>query len=189
MSLLIDSVNINSILGRSDDFVIVPALGPLVVGHVLAISTEHTAGLQYLPAAIQKSYEELSIRLRRYCAQFGDTVLEAEHGAKASSIRGPCIRHTHIHILPALANADKIFGASTNLELLNETSNLPASYLWLNSGSHRRMYDASRVIGQEIRRTIGGHLGIDDWDWAVNPKIKLIAETIKYWNKINKCLA
>jgi hypothetical protein len=187
--MFIDSVNVNTILGCSDNFLIVPALGPLVVGHVLAISTEHTAGLQYLSTEVQQGYQQLSTKLRKYCARFGDTVLEAEHGAHDRSVRGPCIRHTHVHVLPTLANATKIFDERSNLERVHGASNTIGSYVWINSGSRGKIYDASRVIGQEIRRSVGEYLGIVDWDWAINPNVKLIAETIKYWSKVNECLA
>jgi hypothetical protein len=187
--LFIENVNVNTILGRSESFLIIPALGPLVVGHVLAISTGHTSGLRYLSAAVQQSYEQLSIKLRTYCAQFGDPLLEAEHGAHDSSARGPCIRHTHVHILPALANAASIFDARSNLERIHSTSNSIGSYLWVNGGDGGRTYDASRAIGQEIRRSVGEYLGVENWDWAVNPNVNLIAETIEYWNKVNECPA
>ncbi len=187
--MFVDSVNVNTVLGCSENFLIVPALGPLVVGHVLAISTKHTAGLQYLSTEVQQSYEQLSTKLRKYCARLDDTVLEAEHGAHDGSIRGPCIRHTHVHILPGLGNAGRIFDRRSILEDVHRTSNSTGSYLWINSGGRGRIYDASRVIGQEIRRAVGDYLGIDDWDWAINPKARLIALTIEYWSGINEWLA
>lgn len=187
--LFIDNVNVNTILARSESFLIIPALGPLVVGHVLAISTVHTSGLQYLSAAVQQIYEQLSTKLRTYCAQFGDPLLEAEHGAHDGSARGPCIRHTHVHILPTLANAASIFDARRNLERVQSASHSIGSYLWINGGDGGRTYDASRAIGQEIRRSVGEYLGAEDWDWTVNPNANRIAETIEYWNKVNECLA
>jgi diadenosine tetraphosphate (Ap4A) HIT family hydrolase len=189
-SIFMSGINVNAILGGSDNFLIVPALGPLVVGHVLAISTEHTAGLQYLSAEVQQRYKRLSVKLRQYCVQFGDSVLEAEHGAHDGSIRGPCIRHTHIHILPGLGNAAGIFDKRPTLEgARRSSSNSVDSYLWINDGNCDAVYDASRVIGQEIRQAVGEYLRIDDWDWAINPKTALIGLTIEYWGGINAWLA
>lgn len=184
------SVNVNTILGRSGNFLIIPALGPLVVGHVLVVSTEHTAGLRYLSAEFQRNYERLSLKLREYCARLGDTVLEAEHGARDGSVRGPCIRHTHVHVLPGMGAAAGIFDDRRDLEdIRSSASGSVDSYLWINDGNRARLYDASRAIGQEIRRTVGLYLSIDDWDWAVNPKTELIALTIEYWSNINAWLA
>jgi diadenosine tetraphosphate (Ap4A) HIT family hydrolase len=188
-ALFKDDVNVNTILGRRDDFIIVPALGPLVVGHVLIVTTTHTAGLRYLQAETQRNYEQLSTQLREYCARFDDTVLEAEHGANDYAIRGPCIRHTHIHILPGLGNEAEMFDKRRDLEEVDSSNyNRIDSYLWINNGHRAKVYDASRVIGQEIRQTVGQYLAIDDWDWAVNPKTELIALTIEYWNGIDEWL-
>jgi diadenosine tetraphosphate (Ap4A) HIT family hydrolase len=187
--LCIHGINANTILGRNERFVIIPALGPLVVGHVLAVSVAHTAGLRYLPPLVQENYESLSDQVRGYCGQLGDTVLEAEHGARGTSMRGPCIRHTHVHILPGLSKAAKLFENKHNLKRLNgETSGSVDSYLWISDGRCARTYDGSEVVGQQIRQAIGQHLNFDDWDWAVNPKAGLIASTIAYWSNIRKWL-
>jgi diadenosine tetraphosphate (Ap4A) HIT family hydrolase len=180
-----DGVNVNTLLGGSGNFLIVPALGPLVVGHVLLITDRHTPGLQYLPAKIQRDYGLLAQKLREYCARFGDTVLEAEHGAPDGSIRGACIRHTHVHFLPGLGNAARTFDSKSELEDIHgKDLNPTGPYLWINNGNNTRVYDASRAMGQEIRRTIGQYLAIDDWDWAVAPKTALIALTIEYWRDL-----
>jgi diadenosine tetraphosphate (Ap4A) HIT family hydrolase len=189
-AIFMSDINVNTILGSSGNLLIIPALGPLVVGHVLVISTEHTAGLQYLSAEVQHGYKRLSAKIRQYCARLGDTVLEAEHGAYNGAVRGPCIRHTHIHILPGLGNAAKIFDKRPSLEDANcSSSNLVGSYLWINDGNCDAVYDASQVIGQEIRQTVGEYLGVDDWDWAINPKTVLIKHTIEYWNGMREWLA
>jgi diadenosine tetraphosphate (Ap4A) HIT family hydrolase len=168
---------------------IVPALGPLTVGHVLVISTGHTAGLRYLPAEIQQNYEEFFTRIRGYCGWLGDGVLEAEHGARDIAVRGPCIRHTHVHILPRLAEATRLFcGNSAMSRMESGVANNVDSYIRVNDGRRECAYDASRVIGQEIRQTIGRYLMIDDWDWAVNPKPEVVAGTIKYWSRIRQWL-
>jgi len=189
ISLFENGVNVNTILGASGNFLIVPALGPLVVGHVLVISATHTEGLRFLPAKMQRRYELLSGELRAYCARLGDTVLEAEHGARNGSVRGPCIRHTHIHIMPSLGDAASIFDDRGDLEVVRSSASSPLGpYLWISNGSREKVYDASRAIGQEVRRTVGEHVGVDDWDWAVNPKTELIARTKEYWSGLDKWL-
>ena len=187
--LSLRGINANTILGRNEEFIIVPALGPLVIGHVLAISAAHTDGLKYLQASVQRSYEELSVKIHRYCRDLGDTVLEAEHGARSTSLRGPCIRHTHVHILPRLGTATTLFENKHNLSTVDgERLNATDSYLWVSNGRHIRTYDASRIVGQQIRQTIGNYLKVDDWDWAVNPKAELITSTIAYWSNVKRWL-
>jgi diadenosine tetraphosphate (Ap4A) HIT family hydrolase len=188
-SVFENGVNVNTILGSRGRFLIVPALGPLVVGHVLVISAIHTEGLRYLPAEMQQRYELLSGEIRAYCARFGDSVLEAEHGTSEGSIRGPCIRHTHIHILPGLGDVANVFDDRRDLAVVNSImSTYLGPYIWIRNNVGERVYDASRAIGQEIRRTIGGNLAVDDWDWVVNPKPELIVRTKEYWRGLSKCL-
>lgn len=178
-----NGVDVNTVLGRRDKFLIIPALGPLVVGHVLVITAAHTEGLRYLPSGSQKSYALLSSEIRAYCARRGDTVLEAEHGAREGSVRGPCIRHTHVHVLPGLADAVRIFDDRRNLEVVRTGASRPfGPYLWVSNGVEEALYDASGAIGQEIRRTLGERLAIVNWDWAIDPRTDLISCTKKYWN-------
>jgi diadenosine tetraphosphate (Ap4A) HIT family hydrolase len=188
-SLSIRGIDVNTVLARNERFLIVPALGPLVVGHVLAISATHTAGLNYLPWVVRENYKRLSSQIRRYCSELGDTVLEAEHGARNTSTRGPCIRHTHVHILPGLSKAAELFENNHNLTRID--NGIPPSadsYFWVRDGRHTNTYDASQVVGQQIRQTIGQYLNFDDWDWAVSPKVDLIASTIAYWRDIERWL-
>lgn len=187
--LVIDGVNVNTVLGRSGKFVIVPALGPLVLGHVLAVAAEHKSGLRYLSSVERQDYERLSVQVRSYCKEFGYSLLEAEHGARETSLRGPCLRHAHIHILPGLGEAGRLFQNNPTCPLIEDGNASAAdSYIWVNDGCRATVYDGSRVIGQEIRQTIGRHLRLDDWDWAVSPKADLIARTINYWSKISRWL-
>jgi diadenosine tetraphosphate (Ap4A) HIT family hydrolase len=187
--VFIGGVDVNTMLGRTERFVITPALGPLVAGHVLVVSAEHKAGLRYLPVSDQQDYEQLRLQLRTYCMQFGDNLLEAEHGARDKSLRGPCIRHTHVHIFPGLEEASRLFDNSFASLCIEERSlGVVDSYIRIDDGSRATLYDGSQVIGQEIRRTIGRYLRVDDWDWAVSPKPELIARTIKYWSGIGRWL-
>jgi hypothetical protein len=127
--------------------------------------------------------------MRSYCKEFGDSLIEAEHGARDTSVRGPCLRHAHVHILPGLGKVGKLFENNPTCPLIEDGNvNAADSYIWVNDGRHATVYDGSRVIGQEIRQTLGRYLGLDDWDWAVSPKPDLIARTIRYWSNMSRWL-
>jgi diadenosine tetraphosphate (Ap4A) HIT family hydrolase len=182
-----DGVNVNKILAGGNGFFVVPALGPLVLGHVLVISASHTEGLLYLSPDTRQRYATLSRVIRAYCAHRGTTVLEAEHGARHNSVRGPCIRHTHIHVLPGLGDLTHIFDERKDLDAVStsDISSLGDTYLWIGNGIAQRLYRARNAAGQEIRRTVGGHLGVESWDWAVTPNTRLISSTIEYWSELD----
>src|ERR1700722_16377496 len=84
-------INANTILLDTNAFIVVPALGPLVLGHALAITKSHSLGLDYLNTSVKASYDKLSARLRRYCERRCGNLLEAEHGGPSFERRGPCI--------------------------------------------------------------------------------------------------
>lgn len=189
-ALTMGGVNVNTVVGETDNFIIVPALGPLVRGHVLVISRTHSAGLRFLSAEMRQRYCDVSRQLRAYCGSAGDSLLEAEHGASAESFRGPCIRHTHIHILPGVGGAISAFSYTNEwpCEAVPQ-SEVANPYIWLSDGTDEALYSASSANGQEIRKTIGGYLGIDDWDWALNPKTDLIRRTVAYWSDLRSVLS
>lgn len=181
-----DDVNANVILARKDTFLMAPALGPLVPGHVIVISAEHSESLRFLPTRLRSDYAAFSGELRSYCAQIGDTMLEAEHGASNESLEGPCIRHAHVHILPGLGEMISIFDEDSQLKIVDvgRVSSRVDPYLWIANGASERLYHAPKAPGQQIRRAIGIRLAIDDWDWAINPKAATIVQTIEYWSDL-----
>jgi diadenosine tetraphosphate (Ap4A) HIT family hydrolase len=184
--LVRNGVNVNAILARNDDFLVVPALGPLIPGHVLVVSADHSEGVRFLSVRLRSAYAAFSAELRGYCSRVGDTMLEAEHGASRNSTRGPCIRHAHVHVLPGLGDIISVFDnrPSLNPAKIERTSSRIDPYLWINNGASQRLYHAPMAPGQEIRRTVGTQLAIDDWDWALNPKAAIIARTIEYWSDL-----
>lgn len=101
-------------------------------------------------------------------------MLEAEHGGASP---GPCIDHTHVHVIPGLGSA---------IDLLQSADLQPQSgepgYIWLRAGNVERLYLGTGVRGQFLRRSIAGWKGIEDWDWAVAPKLTDVQATISFWN-------
>jgi diadenosine tetraphosphate (Ap4A) HIT family hydrolase len=181
-----NGINVNAILLRSDAFIAIPALGPLVCGHALIVTIEHAVGLTYLGNSAHEDYNRLSLQLRQYCGQRGDSLLEVEHGAAFPESRGPCISHTHIHLLPGLGNAVNVLGSRLPpISIEHRITRKPrVPYIWLSNGAVERRYDASTAIGQETRRALGSYLSLDDWDWALRPRWDVVDATLNYWKGI-----
>jgi len=177
-----EGTNANAIIVRTSHFILIPALGPLVPGHTLVVSKKHSLSLSCLPAKVHSDYRCLRIRLRQYCNERGDSLLEAEHGG--ISDRGPCIQHTHVHLLPRLGmHVDALSDRLPPLEMSREGyTHLP--YIWMSNGVIQRLYDASGAMGQEVRRALGRKLFLDDWDWAMNPRWQMVAITLLYWSEL-----
>lgn len=177
-----EGTNANAIIMRTPHFILIPALGPLVPGHALVVSKMHSLSLSCMPAKAHSDYRSLRIRLRQYCNERGDSLLEAEHGG--ISDRGPCIQHTHVHLFPRLGtHVDALSDRLPSLEMSQaDYTQLP--HIWMSDGVNHRLYDASGAMGQEVRRAIGRKLLLDDWDWAVNPGWQMVAITILYWSDL-----
>ncbi|MCQ9181272.1 hypothetical protein KMT30_19930 [Streptomyces sp. IBSBF 2953] len=176
---------VNRVLLRSRHFVVVPALGPLVPGHALVVGRRHAGGLLTTARRVQTDYAELAALLRAHCALRGQDLLELEHGGATQGGRGPCIDHTHVHLLPGLSHCIGVLdGRLPRLDAPpRPTAAVERPYLWVRNATEARWYDATRAIGQEARRAIGRALQIDDWDWAVSPGWETVKETIGYWTR------
>ena len=175
-----EGTNVNAIMLRTSQFILIPALGPLVPGHALVVSKTHSFGLACLPPKVRRDYSSLAIRLRKYCSERNDSLLEAEHGGIGD--RGPCIQHTHVHLLPRLGmQIDALSDRLPSLDM-SEESHKQHPYIWMSNGAMQRLYDASAAMGQEVRRALGERLLLDDWDWAINPRWQMVAITVNYWS-------
>lgn len=175
---------VNRVLLRSRHFVVVPALGPLVPGHALVVGRRHAGGLLTTAEQVQEDYARLASRLRAHCALRGRDLLELEHGGTTPGGRGPCIDHTHVHLLPGLSHCiDVLEGRLPRWEAAPPAEAVARPYLWVRNAAEARWYDATRAIGQEARRAIGRALEIDDWDWAVSPGWDMVKETIGFWTR------
>jgi diadenosine tetraphosphate (Ap4A) HIT family hydrolase len=160
---------------ESETFAVVPALGPLVAGHVMVIARDHIGSLAEVGEARAHEYEELR---NRVAAHIGSEVLEAEHGSRLDG-EGACIEHAHVNLIP---------GAHQHFDLLDyerdgqevrgtlELQNHQPPYVYLR-GVEGRLYRAAGLPSQVIRRELWARSGRDDWDWALFPEYQLVEET------------
>ncbi len=117
----------NTELLGSQHFVVIPALGPLTVGHAMIVSRKHYPSLASLGATGLSEYQDLVNQLRRSAPSLLGSSLEAEHGGTHLDPAGACIAHAHINLVPSsdhLADMldgklEPISGVATLMELGN----------------------------------------------------------------------
>lgn len=170
----------NQVLLELSDLQLVPALGPLTRGHAIVVPISHGRGLLTESRSVRDRYRTFAASLRSKLAAQGDDLLEVEHGMADSRSLGPCISHTHVHLLPA-----------TGLRIADLEGSLPprpaearGAYVWVADGTSQRLFDAQSLRGQGTRQLLAEHLGVQDWDWALFPKYDLIRESIEYWRHL-----
>ena len=172
-------------LDASNEALLIPALGMLVPGYLLAITRLHVPSLAYMSnQSIEGVYEWLGRATAALAPQFGNYAL-VEHGGCPATASGSCIDHAHIHAVPlsdrlrtrVFSDARLRFSRVTEAEELARLrgrgyiSYVDDSGFWVST-------DAA-VPSQWIRRLIGEELGTDAWDWALNPGLPNLRRTLQ----------
>jgi diadenosine tetraphosphate (Ap4A) HIT family hydrolase len=177
----------NTKLMSSDRFVLMPALGPLVPGHVLLVSREHALSFASMGQSVVVEYERVVDAVAARYAIPRRELLEAEHGASDKHSGGGCIGHTHINLIPGLGNLVELFDgtldAMPHIRQLDDVMSIRGPYVLMRAGEKIRVYAGGSVPSQLIRRRIYEHLGRDDWDWAIFPHLESVASTVDLWNR------
>lgn len=168
------------IILQSASFYVVPALGPLWLGHVLVVHYAHSQGLRFEAEHTVQEFRGLVDSLRSKLVSRGHTLLEIEHGGGTPTGSSPCITHTHVHLFP---NAPWLVSC---FDFLPTSSNFERSrpYLSVFDGTTEFIYDATSLPGQALRRVLAGTLGQDDWDWALFPKYDLVRASAEWWQRV-----
>ena len=175
----------NTPLYESESFVILPCIGPLVMGHVMVVSKTHKPNIGKMSTDSIKEYEKLRKHICNSLDIYKSNLLESEHGANKHNSSGACIVHTHIHWIPKWGRDIDILGYSNvmcEVKRLLRLKEIDDPYIFVRGRSDIvRVYFADNAPSQAIRRSIAHKRGSQDWDWAVFPKYDLIRETVNYW--------
>jgi diadenosine tetraphosphate (Ap4A) HIT family hydrolase len=179
----------NTILYETNHFILIPALGPLIQGHVMIVGKEHHINLTSMGE--NKINEFISIT--RYLANLEDNLLFSEHGSfDTQQSGGACIEHVHVHVFPGLGQLvdllDKLLplkftsNSSPNLDFLNKVDY--PYILNFNDSGQTRMYEAYNSHSQMIRKAICNIQKRSDWNWRNDDKMDDIINTIDRWKKL-----
>ncbi|MFG1690555.1 methyltransferase domain-containing protein [Gemmatimonadota bacterium] len=175
------------VLIETPQFIVVPALGPLALGHLLIIPKAHLLSISRL--SLEHRLE--LITLMRQCRQvlrstYGDIVV-FEHGPKEEDQAGGiCIAHAHVHIMPYEGEAQRILREDleeTELYGLTELIENPPDedYVYFEGSdglSFKYAADFS-VPSQYVRQVICEDLGNPDWDWRETPSMEMVVVTYR----------
>lgn len=175
----------NRVILDTTMFSVLPAIGPLVPGHVMVVSKTHHPSLAAMGMPGLNGYEEVLTALRDRWPHLTNDLLEAEHGGVPAVKAGPCIIHTHINILPLASNylniLDKELSVVCEGSKLSTILERKSPYFLMRSGSLLRLYDGRGGQSQLVRRAISELQGRVDWNWAIYPREDWIRETVAMW--------
>lgn len=91
----------NTPLMVTEQFVVIPCIGPLAIGHVMVVSRKHFPSLAAMGPNAVREYDTIVAAVKGMDAYQGTNLLEAEHGATESDSGGACVSHTHLQLIPA----------------------------------------------------------------------------------------
>ncbi len=176
----------NTRLFESDNFLILPSIGPLIGGQAMIVSKDHYSNLLTIPALNDEEFENLANYSE---TKVGDRILFVEHGSFIGQMGGCCIEHAHVHILPGFNQfyniLDNTLPISTEVSKYNqifESKEISFPYiLTFNLQEQIRLYKAYNVPSQMMRMAICTQLGRPDWNWKQNKRIDLIQQTLEIW--------
>jgi len=201
---LSDDAISNAILTTSDHFAVIPSVGPLVLGHSLVVTREHSNNV----IASLSDYESHDLRNICECSMTvlldrcpGLQLLCFEHGSKRGPRHSLCsTSHGHIHLVPlsttdAMAVLDSVGGQGLEVQDFHELSDsigrmeeyIVAFCLMQDRDELRGVIrDASHVPSQYLRRLVADRLGIAAWDWKTNANADLLRRTLALGFEPNK---
>ena len=168
----------DTVLIETPHFAVVPALGSLVVGHVMVVTKQHISSLSRLEESELAEYTALVDRIAQVVGET-EPLLQAEHGSLAG-VGGGCIEHAHVNIVPGQASASELFSDYPESQTIDSAAQLRAvqpPYIFL-SGFTVRVLPAAGVPSQLIRRRIWNSIGRSDWDYTLFPNHDLIQLTL-----------
>jgi diadenosine tetraphosphate (Ap4A) HIT family hydrolase len=184
------------VLLESENWVVVPTLGPLVPGHIMLVPRGHFYSALACPDLLLRECDAMIDRcVTRLRDLYDQPVVMFEHGAEPGTQKkcGACIEHAHLHLLPGPSS----FVRSVTSEERNWVSartlwglraELGASaYLLAGELAPGRAMFARRpnleVPSQFLRRAFASEVGNDmTWDWRKFPQAETLLRTIRDWS-------
>lgn len=179
----------NSQLYSTANFVVLPALGPLEPGHIIVASRRHYPSLAFMGMSAILEYQKMTKYLINHQPFYAKGYLEVEHGSTENECAGSCIPHTHVHWIPGFGEFAAILEGSlprlAGVSKLSDLDGIRTPYIYINGeGDFPRFYQAFGVEPQFIRQRLCEEIGLEDWDWRLNPNFEWIRKTISFWVEV-----
>jgi len=174
-TLLSIPLPVHRVLIEDEDFLVLRDICPLIPGHYLLISREHLCSFGDLPATKHKTFSQFKLYAADMIGRRFARPILFEHGSRIGSMAaGACVEHAHIHLIP-------VSGAPVTLWMEEfgdvKTCTDPAAPSSVVSSEDYLFYEDDQGVGsivlnpsprvphQFIRRQMGQHLDIPDWNW------------------------
>ncbi|MDD1002173.1 HIT family protein [Pseudomonas sp. TNT2022 ID642] len=162
-----------NIIYASEDFVVIPSLGPLNDSHVMIVPKKHVNNFSVLSVSELEQVDEITKKLISYAsANFGRRLVFFESGAGVStSHSGGCIVHAHIHcVYESEEFESRLFDEVDFKVSCNgryEKADASNGYVWyMNSEGKSYLCNAPQLPSQFLRYIYSAAVGdVRFWNW------------------------
>lgn len=176
----------------SPQTVVVPSVGSMVEGWVLAIPRRHVLALAELTLQEQQEFAAIVNEANRLVsAEYGTTV-QFEHGPAAENKAAGCgVDHAHLHIVPFRGSLreeakNHEFGPDLHWIQAPDLSALASAhasgldYLYIRETDGMGWFSTAQSIPSQLfRQVIALRIGLRDWDWKCNPRSEVSSRTMR----------
>jgi hypothetical protein len=170
------------------DFVVVPALGALIEGHLMIVTRNHYQSMAYLSEGELVQLSSFVQEVREVLSDAYNGVVVFEHGpALPMHSGGSCIDHAHLQVIPLKidllpdllkCHACRSIGEMRELIMLRHQT-MPY-FFYQNQLGQMYVSQPADVPSQYMRRLIAAVLEKpDEWDYALFPNFELIEATVR----------
>src|ERR1043166_3757223 len=101
------------IVYEDSDFLVLPSISPLAIGHVMIVPKQHVTSLVQMEKSTFDNLSALKSRIVHTMEDSSSNVLWWEHGIALGASGGCGVSHAHIHFLPLPMNI--LHGAITTI--------------------------------------------------------------------------
>lgn len=172
---------------QTESLALLPAVGPMALGHVLVVTKRH---LRNFSRCNDKEQRELDAIIEHVGAVWpfsSSGILQIECGCGQFFSGSACITHAHIGLIPYDPNYRLLLDCElpTHSEIsgVRDLRSDSRPYIYIESPEWTICYDGTSAEPQFIRKLIFSANGRTDWDWNSFPNLEQIRDTVKLFSE------
>ena len=179
------------ILVENDEFVIIPSVSPLKMGHIMIVPRKHITSIVQLSVASVLKFEEFKKEIVLRITRKLGPVFCWEHGVGKNKNGGCGITHAHFHILPLIdehatqidSTLSQMFPhvmVADSMKVFHDRSDSSCSYLyWEINSMSPRIVTSEGIKSQLMRELICKVENLDNWNWKEYNNWQDFRETVQ----------
>ena len=175
-----------NIITETNDFLVVPSVGPLNNSHVMLIPKHHVNSFAVLDQDTRKKGKEILKKLNEFIIhQYNSSLIFFESGAGENiDHSGGCIFHAHIHCVyytpefEVALNKEIDFKKTNSTDLNFDTKN---GYVWYMNNSYNEFLCNKPLLPSQFLRYLYSNANSihGNWNWRRDNNITGVLEVIK----------